>query len=132
MASTSIGATVAACSQANQAEGHACQAAEGVVRVTGGAAGDGEHSAQLGMNKRQQHDRDRADAPGNQSCRAGGDDGVLRAVQPAGSMIEPADAQSHPMSPTFRRRELRFWLVLGGASWYDRCHGAASPCQRCA
>src|SRR6478672_1283871 len=44
-------------------------------------------------------------------------------------MIEPAEAQSSPISPTFRRRELWCWPVLGGASWstdaMGRPHGVS-------
>ena len=83
IASTSIGATVAACSHENQPNDAPARAAEGVVREARGAAGDGVHPAELGVRQREQEDRDRADHPRDDRRGAGRDERLLGAEQPA-------------------------------------------------
>jgi hypothetical protein len=72
------------------AERGAREAAERVVREPCRAAGDRVHRAELGVDEREQHDRDRADAPRDDRGRSGGGERALRAEQPARADDRPA------------------------------------------
>ena len=112
---TSIGATVAACSQENQPNEAPDRAAEGVVREARGAAGDRVHRAELGVHEREQQDRDGADA---QEMTAAGPAEASAPCAPNSQpepMIEPPDAQSSPMKPISRRRPRRPSVGPSGA-----------------
>ena len=118
------------------AERHPGDAAEGVVRVTGRAAGHRVHRAELGVDEGQQDDGDRADRPGDDRRGAG----RLRPPAPRPKshpepMIEPTEAHIRPISPISRRRLLESLpvsganlstLTIGGLSNEDRAWKVAS------
>ncbi len=93
-------------------ERHPGETAEGVVRVPGGAARHREHSAELGVDQRQQDDRDRADHPGDDRGGAGHHERVLRAVQPAG-----ADDRTNGSPGQTDDSDLAPKVAIGCAGW---------------
>jgi len=81
------------------AEGHAGQAAEGVVRIPRRTAGDREETAELGVHQRQEH---HATAPMIQEISAAGPATTTAFWAPYSQpdpMMEPTEAHIRPINP---------------------------------
>jgi hypothetical protein len=74
-------------------------AAERVVGEARGAAGDRIHGAELGVDEREQQDRQGADAPGDDRRRAGRPERPLRAEEPARADDRASGRPQQPDEP---------------------------------